>query len=266
MAIELLDPRQTDAMRRAGRVARTVLLEVLERVRPGIATGQIDTWARERIAAAGARSSQLGHHGFSGAVCTSPNDVVCHGVPRRDVVVRDGDIINVDITTEFEGWHGDTSMTIALGDPPADARRVLTVARECLELGVSMVRPGVRIGDIGAAIEAHAAAHGCGSVAEYCGHGIGRRMHQPPQVVHVGPAGRGVRLRAGMCFTIEPMITIGRPGHRVLEDGWTVVTLDGSPSAQFEHTLLVTEEGVEVLTRDPDPRPRDTFERQALTN
>lgn len=240
-------------MRRAGRVARAVLREVTSQVRAGMSTAHIDALARRSIEAHGARSSQLGYHGFPASVCTSVNDVVCHGVPRHDVVLRDGDIVNVDVTTEFEGWHGDNSLTIAVGRPPAPARRVLEVAREALAAGIERVHPDVRLGDVGAAIEAFAAARGCGSVTAYCGHGIGRCMHMPPQVVHAGPPGRGVRLRAGMCFTLEPMITLGRPALRTLDDGWTVVTADESPSAQFEHTLLVTEAGCEVLTADPPP-------------
>lgn len=250
MSIEILDESGREGMRRAGRVARRILREIVEHVGPGVSTAELDIIARRRIERAGARSSQLGYHGFPAAICTSPNEVVCHGVPSPRVILASGDLVNVDVTVNVDGWHGDTSLTVEVGRSSPERRHVMQVAARGLERAIAMVRPGVRLGDIGAALQDHAEAHGCGSVVDYCGHGIGRRMHQPPQVVHAGPAGRGVRLRAGMCFTLEPMLTLGSPGTRVLDDGWTVVTCDGSPSAQFEHTLLVTEAGVEVLTAD----------------
>lgn len=235
-------------MRRAGQVAAQTLAAVTARIRPGISTATIDAWVREDTAARGARPSQLGYKGFSAAVCTSRNHVVCHGVPSPDEIVQEGDILNVDVTSEFEGFHGDTSVTIMLGTPSADAQRVTEVARRGLAAGIAAVRPGARLGDVGAAIEALAREEGCGVVREFGGHGIGRQMHMPPHVLHCGPAGRGPRLRTGMTFTIEPMITVGDPGVKMLDDGWTVVTADGSPTAQFEHTVAVTDDGCEVLT------------------
>lgn len=236
------------AMRRAGRVARKTLDAAGARVRAGLATSEIDRFVRRDTERRGGRPSQLGFHGFPASVCTSRNEVVCHGVPRRTDVLRDGDIVNIDVTTELDGWHGDTSETFVVGAASREARHVVDVARRCRDAGIAAIRPGARIGDVGAAIAALAAREGCGVVTEYGGHGIGREMHLPPHVPHVGVAGTGPVLRPGLCFTVEPMITLGEPAVRVLDDGWTVVTVDGSWSAQFEHTVLVTPDGVEVLT------------------
>ena len=169
-------------------------------------------------------------------------------------MLAEGDIVNVDVTSELDGFHGDTSITVCVGTPSAEARQVVEVARQGLEVGIAVVRPGARLSDVGAAIEEFAKRSGCGVVREFGGHGIGRHMHMPPHVEHHGPPGRGPRLRVGMAFTIEPMITIGEPGIRMLDDGWTVVTRNGSPSAQFEHTVVVTEGGCEVMTRPPVER------------
>jgi methionyl aminopeptidase len=244
-------PAEIERLRAAGRVAAATLATVAARVRPGLTTADIDRMVREDTARRGARPSQLGYKGFTAAVCTSRNEVVCHGIPSPHERVAAGDIINVDVTSELDGFHGDTSITIEVGEPSAAARKVVDVARRCLAAGIAAVRPGARLGDVGAAIEALARAEGCGVVREFCGHGIGRKMHMPPQVSHVGPGGRGPRLREGMTFTIEPMITIGWPEIVVQRDGWRVETADGSPSAQFEHTIVVTRDGAEVLTRPP---------------
>ena len=227
MAIVLHDPDELEAMRRAGRVAAQTLAAVAARIRPGITTAEIDAWVREDTAARGARPSQLGYKGFPAAVCTSRNHVVCHGIPSPHERVEEGDIINVDVTSELDGFHGDTSITVCVGSPGPRARHVVEVARRGLAAGIAAVRPGARLGDVGAAIEALARREGCSVVREFGGHGIGRRMHMPPHVAHHGPGGRGPRLRAGMTFTIEPMITIGDPEIRVLADGWTAVTADG---------------------------------------
>jgi methionyl aminopeptidase len=254
VAIVIHGPAEIARARRAGQVAAHTLATVLGKLRPGITTAQIDRWVRSDTAARGARPSQLGYHGFPAAVCTSRNHVVCHGVPSEDERLEEGDIINVDVTSEFDGFHGDTSATVAIGTPSSEAAHVLEVARRCRDAGVAIVRDGARLGDVGAAIEETAEAAGCAVVREWGGHGIGRKMHMEPHVSYVGPAGRGLRLRAGMMFTVEPMITIGRPSVHRLDDGWTVVTADGSPSAQFEHTVLVTAHGYEVLT---DLRPQN---------
>jgi methionyl aminopeptidase len=253
MAIELHGPDGIAAMRRAGAVAAATLREVGSRLVAGVTTAQIDVWIREDTARRGARPSQLGvRHGdgpaFPAAVCVSRNQVVCHGVPSSHERLLEGDIVNLDVTSEIGGFHGDTSVTFTIGIVDAERLELIARTRAALEAGIAVVRPGTRIGDIGAAITAIAEAAGMSVVQEFCGHGIGRRMHMTPQIAHVGRAGTGLRLRAGMTFTIEPMLTLHPVGLRVLEDGWTVVTEDGSPSAQFEHTILVTDEGYEVLT------------------
>lgn len=209
---------------------------------------EIDQAVREDTRIRGGAPSQLGYHGFPASVCVSPNHVVCHGIPTRHIELRDGDIVNVDVTTELGGFHGDTSATFFVGAPSAEARHLVSVSKRCLLAGIAVVREGARMGDIGAAITELARREGCSVVRDYCGHGIGRTMHAAPSVSHVGERGTGMRMRAGMVFTIEPMINLGKPDVRLLEDGWTVVTADGSLSAQFEHTVLVTRTGAEILT------------------
>jgi len=252
VAIELLGSADVAAMRRAGRAAAETLAAVAARIAPGVSTADIDAWVRADTRRRGGRPSQLGFEGFPAAVCTSRNAVVCHGIPRRDERLSDGDIINVDVTTELDGFHGDTSATLFVGAPSAEARHVVETARRCRDAGIAAVRAGARLGDIGAAIEELATREGCSVVRELGGHGIGRAMHQPPHVHHFGQRGAGLRLREGMAITIEPMINLGAPGVRQLDDGWTIVTADGSLSAQFEHTVLVTREGCEILTLPPD--------------
>lgn len=254
MGIELYAAREIEAIARASQCAADVLAELLERIEVGISTLDLDRWAREAIARRGARPSPLGFHGYPAAICTSVGEVVCHGIPSADRVLTEGDIINVDVTTELDGFHGDTSATVCVGRVGPEVRRLVDQTRRALDAGIAEVRPGARLGDVGAAIEDVARSAELGLVRDFCGHGIGRRMHQPPQVPHHGPAGRGLRLRPGMVFTIEPMLTPGRPDVRILDDGWTAVTTDGRWSAQFEHTLAVTSNGCEVLTRRPDDR------------
>jgi methionyl aminopeptidase len=251
VSIEILGPREIEAMRRAGRAAAATLAFVGSRVRAGVKTSQIDAWVREHTRSLGGRPSQLGYQGFPAAVCTSRNEVVCHGIPSEREVLADGDIVNVDVTTELDGFHGDTSATLVVGEATAEARHVVEVARRCRDAGVATVRDGARLGDVGAAIDELARRERCSVVREFGGHGIGRRMHMPPHVSHVGVPGAGLRLRSGMAITIEPMVNLGSPDVRVLQDGWRVVTLDGTLSAQFEHTVLVTREGCEVLTASP---------------
>jgi len=235
-------------MRRAGRAAAATLVHVAERLAAGVTTAEIDAWVREDTARRGGQPSQLGYHGFPAAVCTSRNSVVCHGIPSTQDRLQPGDIVNVDVTTLLEGFHGDTSATFCIGEVSPEARHLVDVSRRCRDAGVAVVRHGVRLGDIGAAIEELARAEGCSVVRDYGGHGIGKFMHGPPQVMHVGPRGQGVKLKAGMAITIEPMVNLGGPDVKLLSDGWTVVTADGSLSAQFEHTLLVTRDGCEILT------------------
>jgi methionyl aminopeptidase len=252
MAIDLLGSAEIAAMRRAGRAAAATLAAVAARIAPGVSTADIDAWVRADTRRRGGRPSQLGFEGFPAAVCTSRNAVVCHGIPSRHERLSDGDIINVDVTTELDGFHGDTSTTVFIGAPSAEARHVVETARRCRDAGIAVVRAGARLGDIGAAIQELAAHEGCSVVREFGGHGIGRAMHEPPLVSHVGQRGAGLRLREGMAITIEPMINLGGPDVRQLDDGWTIVTADGSLSAQFEHTVLVTRDGCEILTLSPE--------------
>jgi methionyl aminopeptidase len=212
-------------------------------------TADINDLVHQDTLARGAQPSQLGFHGFPASVCTSRNHVVCHGIPSRNEHLEEGDIVNVDVTSYIGGFHGDTSKTFIIGQASADRQHVVDVARRCLAAGIAAVRDGARLGDIGAAIENLANVEGCSVVRDFVGHGIGRKMHMAPQVPHYGKAGTGPRLKAGMVFTIEPMLNFGAAEILMLGDGWTAVTRDGSPSAQFEHTVLVTSEGAEVLTR-----------------
>jgi methionyl aminopeptidase len=248
MSIEILGRAEIGKLRRAGSAAAETLAFIGERLRAGISTAEIDRWVREHTASLGGLPSQLGYKGFPAAVCTSKNEVVCHGIPRKDDVLAPGDIVNVDITTNLDGFHGDTSATFVIGDASPEAKHVVDVARRCRAAGIAVVREGARLGDIGAAIVELAAKEGCSVVREFGGHGIGRKMHMDPHVPHAGTRGSGPRLRAGMAFTIEPMVNLGAAQVRVLGDGWTVVTADGSLSAQFEHTVVVTHDGCEVLT------------------
>jgi methionyl aminopeptidase len=247
MGIEIKSPGDLAAMRVVGQLAAETLRFAGQQLRPGMTTDDINTLVHEDTLRRGGSPSQLGYHGFPKSVCTSVNDVVCHGIPGPRVL-REGDIVNIDVTTYFGGFHGDCSATFYVGSPSAEAHHVTQVASRCLALGIAEVREGARLGDIGAAIQAYAEAEGCSVVREYLGHGIGRRFHIDPDVAHVGKRGTGLRLRAGMVFTIEPMINLGRPEVETLDDGWTVVTRDGSLSAQFEHTVAVTRTGCEILT------------------
>ncbi len=252
MSVEILGPREIEGMRAAGAAAAATLAYVAGRLRAGISTADIDRWVRAPTARLGGTPRQLGYQGFPAAVCTRRNGVVCHGVPSRDDHLQPGDIVNVDVTTCLGGLHGDTSATFVIGAAPPEAVRLVDVARRCREAGIAVVREGARLGDVGAAIEELAQREGCSVVRDFGGHGIGREMHMAPHVSHVGSPGAGLRLRAGMVFTVEPMINLGGADVRVLDDGWTVVTADGSLSAQFEHTILVTREGFEVLTQAVD--------------
>lgn len=251
-SVEIKSPKEVDTLRRACRLAAETLLEVGPIIRAGITTDDINRFVHEDTLRRGARPAPLNYHGFPKSVCTSINEVVCHGIPGAQRL-KDGDIINVDVTSIYEGYHGDTSATFYVGRPSKDAMRVTEIARRSLEIGIEQVRDGARLGDIGAAIQEYAEGEGCSVVRAFVGHGIGRRFHEPPQVSHVGTRGSGMRLKAGMCFTIEPMINAGGYEVDVLDDGWTVITRDRSLSAQFEHTLVVTKSGCEVLTTRDRP-------------
>jgi methionyl aminopeptidase len=241
-------------MRRSCQLAAECLTAVGEIIRPGLSTNEIDAFVHEHIVSRDAYPSPLQYKGFPKSVCTSVNECVCHGIPGP-YVLKPGDVVNVDVTTYFpkeHGFHGDTSVTFYVGEPSEDAIHIVETARRCLELGIAEVKHGKRIGDIGAAIQEYAEARGCSVVRDYVGHGVGREFHMPPQIPHFGRRGKDKRMKAGMVFTIEPMINLGGYQTEVMDDGWTVLTLDRSLSAQFEHTVLVTREGAEVLTARRD--------------
>ncbi len=248
MGTILKSPAEIEQMRVAGHLAGEVLKLIKEHVRPGISTGELDEICHRHITEIQhATPAPLNYRGFPKSICTSVNHVVCHGIPGNKVL-KDGDIVNIDITVIKDGWHGDTSKMFLVGEPSVRARRVCDVAYECMVKGIELVRPGVQLGDIGHAIQRHAGAQSCSIVREYCGHGIGRGFHEDPQVLHYGRPGTGEVLVPGMVFTIEPMVNLGRHETRLLPDGWTVVTRDRSLSAQWEHTIAVTEQGFDVLT------------------
>jgi methionyl aminopeptidase len=246
--IEILSTPEIERMRRAGRAAARTLAFVGAELRSGLSTADIDRLVREDTARRGGRPSQLGYKGFPAAVCTSRNHVVCHGIPSDHERLQPGDIINVDVTTELDGYHGDTSAMFIIGEASEQARRLVEVARRCRDAGIAVIRDGARVGDIGAAIQELAKREGVGVVTELGGHGIGRTMHGDPHVSHVGKRGSGARLKAGMALTVEPMVNLGGPAVRFLDDDWTVVTADGSLSAQWEHTVVVTPDGHEIMT------------------
>jgi methionyl aminopeptidase len=248
-SVEIKGEREIALMREVGRMAAGTLERVGPMLRPGITTQEINDFVHADTLRLGARPAPLNYRGFPKSVCTSINEVVCHGIPSPNRVLKDGDIINVDVTHLYKGFHGDTSATFYIGEPSGEAKKVVEVARRSLELGIAQVKPGARLGDIGAAIQEFAEKQGCSVVRDFVGHGIGRKFHDEPQVKHYGEWGKGNRLKPGMTFTIEPMINIGEYEVEVLDDDWTAVTKDGSLSAQFEHTVVVTSVGVEILTQ-----------------
>ena len=252
MTISLKSADEIEKMRTAGALASSVLTMVEPHVRAGITTAELDKICHEYITEElDAIPAPLNYRGFPKSICTSINHVVCHGIPGNKRL-KNGDIINIDITVIKDEFHGDTSKMFCVGKPSLRARRLVDTTYEALTLGISMVRPGTRLGDIGHAIQSYAESRQFSVVQEYCGHGIGRQFHEDPQVLHYGIPGTGLALEAGMTFTIEPMINAGKRHVRLLPDNWTVVTKDHSLSAQWEHTILVTREGYEVLTRRPD--------------
>jgi methionyl aminopeptidase len=248
--IVLLSAREIEKMRQVGKLAAQLLEYLGKMVTPGISTHDLDQAAEKWTKEHGAKSAPLGYHGFPRSICTSVNEVICHGIPSKDQILKDGDIINIDVTPILEGYHGDTSKTFFVGTPSDEAKKLVEVTEECLYRGINAVRSGGRIGDIGAAIQEYAESHGYSVVRNFVGHGIGRTFHTPPQVPHYGKKGTGKKLRPGMVFTIEPMINIGTWEADVLEDGWTALTKDRQLSAQFEHTIAITHGGVEILTVD----------------
>jgi methionyl aminopeptidase len=245
--IKLHGPAGFEGMRKAGRLAAAILDAMAPLVKPGVSTAELDDVVRQMTLAGGAVPATLGYRGYTHSCCISINHVVCHGIPSERTL-RDGDIVNIDVTPLLDGWHGDSSRMYLVGDVPLKARRLVEVTYECLMLGIEQARPGNRLGDIGAAIQRHAEGQRYGVVREFCGHGLGRLFHDAPEVVHAARAGTGPELKPGMFFTIEPMINLGKPAVKLLEDGWTAVTRDRSLSAQFEHSIGITEDGCEVFT------------------
>ena len=238
-------------MRKACGTAAELLDYLAPMVKPGVSTLELNDAAEAWTQKRGAKSAPLGYHGFPKSICTSINEVVCHGIPSADQVLREGDIINIDVTPIVDGYHGDTSRTFLVGEVSLPVKQLVQVTEECLYRGIQAVKPGNRVGDIGAAIQEHAEAEGFSVVRDFVGHGVHRIFHAAPQIPHYGTRGQGKKLRPGMVFTIEPMINMGSYEVEVLADGWTAVTADRRLSAQFEHTIAVTADGVEILTLSP---------------
>ena len=248
--IKLHGPEAFEGMRKAGRLAAEILDAIAPMVQPGVTTAAIDDVVREMTLDGGAVPATLGYRGYEHSCCISINHVVCHGIPSEKTL-KDGDIVNIDVTPLLDGWHGDSSRMYLVGDVSLKARRLVDVTHECLMIGIDKAKPGARLGDIGAAIQAYAEQNRYGVVREFCGHGLGRLFHDAPEVVHAGRAGTGPELRPGMFFTIEPMINLGKAPVKLLADGWTAVTRDKSLSAQFEHSIGITEDGCEIFTLSP---------------
>jgi len=261
MSVNIKTPGEIEKMRVVGRLAAELLDYIRPFVKPGITTGELDKLCHDytvnvqHAIPAPLNYAPPGHRPYPKSICTSVNHQVCHGVPGERAL-KSGDIVNVDVTTIKDGFHGDSSRMFYVGEPSIQAKRLCEITYECLWLGIATVKPGAYLGDIGHAIQAHAEKHGYSVVREFCGHGIGRHFHEEPQVLHYGKPGTGIKLAPGMIFTIEPMINAGRRDIRQLGDGWSIVTKDHSLSAQWEHTILVTETGYEVLTLSPEAPPK----------
>ncbi len=245
--IRLKKERDIEAIRKAGRLVLETLELVESKIKPGLVTDEINTLVHEFTIKNGAKPAPLNYRGFPKSVCVSANEVICHGIPGNRILA-DGDIVNVDVTSILNGYFADANRTFFVGTPHEDATRIVKVARECLRRGMSAIKPGNTLGDIGWAIQSYAEAQGCSVVREFVGHGVGFEFHEPPQIPHFGNRGSGITLIPGMVFTVEPMINLGKKELRILDDNWTAVTKDGSLSAQFEQTILVTEDGLESLT------------------
>lgn len=249
MSISLKSKKDIEKMKIAGRKAASVLEMLDDHVKPGVTTNQLDEIAYKFITEElKCIPANINYNGYPKTLCTSVNQVVCHGIPSDDRVLKDGDIINIDVTVIEDGWHGDTSKMYLVGKVADHAKRLVEVTQECMYAGIQEVRPGAHLGDVGAAIQEHAETNHYSVVRDYCGHGIGQVYHEEPQVLHYGQRHEGLELKEGMCFTIEPMINLGGYQTKLLNDGWTVVTKDGRLSAQWEHTIAVTSSGYEILT------------------
>lgn len=262
MTIHIKTPEEIEKMRIAGRLASEVLDYITPFVKPGISTGELDKLCHDYMVdvqgciPAPLNYAPAGHKPYPKSICTSINHQVCHGVPDDKKILKKGDIVNLDITTIKDGWHGDTSRMFHLGEPSIQAKRLCEITFECMWVGIAAVKPGIMLDSIGNAIQKHADKNGYSVVREFCGHGIGRKFHEEPQVVHYARANTGIRLEPGMVFTIEPMINAGKAAITELSDGWTIVTKDRSLSAQWEHMIAVTETGYDVLTLSEGCRPK----------
>ena len=248
--IKLHGPKGFAGMRAAGLLAAAILDALIPHVVPGVTTGELDDIVYRMTVEGGAVPATLGYRGFTKSCCISINHVVCHGIPG-DKALKDGDIVNIDVTPQLDGWHGDTSRMYLVGEVPLKAKKLVDVTYECLMFGLEQARPGNHLGDIANAIQTHAEKHRYGVVRDFCGHGVGRLFHDSPEVIHAGRPGTGPELRPGMIFTVEPMINLGRSDCKLLDDGWTAVTRDRSLSAQFEHSIGITDEGCEIFTTSP---------------
>lgn len=253
--ISIKSKREIELMRQSGRIAAQCLDMIAEHVKPGVSTAELDELCHEFVVSHKAYPAPLGYgeipgqrEAFPKSICTSVNDVVCHGIPSKHEILKDGDIVNVDVTALINGFHGDTSRTFLVGEVSDEVRELVEFTEDILHQAIGIVKPGTRLGDIGHLIQSAAEARGYGVVREFTGHGLGREFHEPPQILHYGEAGRGMKLRKGMTFTIEPMINLGGADLHLLSDGWTAKTNDGKPSAQFEHSIVVTADGAEILT------------------
>tara|TARA_B100001029_G_C15063713_1_gene461162 strand:- start:7691 stop:8461 length:771 start_codon:yes stop_codon:yes gene_type:complete len=256
MKINLKTPDQISKMHIAGQLAAEVLEMIGSFVIPGVSTEELDSKCYEYIVnQQNAIPANIGYNGFKKTICSSVNQVICHGIPSEKKILKDGDILNIDVTVLYDGWHGDTSKMFLVGKTKPHNERLVRIAQECLYKAIEIVKPGACLGDLGAVIQEHAEKNHYSVVEDYCGHGIGRVYHEDPQILHYGKFGKGIELREGMCFTVEPMINQGSKYTKILSDGWTVETKDGRNSAQWEHTLAVTSSGVEVLTK----RSEETF-------
>jgi methionyl aminopeptidase len=241
--VVLLSARELEKMRAVGQLAANLLKHLEPLVQPGISTQELNDEAERWT-----QATPPGHPPFPRSICTSVNEVVCHGIPNRKQILKNGDIVNIDVTPILDGYHGDTSKTFLVGNPSASARKLVEVTQECMMRGIAEIKPGARVGDIGAAIQEYAEANGFSVVRDMVGHGVGRQFHTEPQIPHYGQRGSGVKLRPGMVFTVEPMLNEGSCDLKFLADRWTVITKDKKLSAQFEHTVTVTDSGVEILT------------------
>lgn len=249
MAILIKSKKQIDGIRKSSRLAAATLDFIAEHVTAGVSTEYLDDLINNYIVENGATAATLGYHGYPKSSCISLNNVICHGIPSKETILKDGDILNIDVTTILDGYYGDTSRMFTIGEVSEEARKLIRVTKECLDLGIEQVRPKKRFGNIGFVIAKHASANGFSVVHQFCGHGVGVQFHEEPQISHTSPKKSGARMKPGMIFTIEPMINVG-VAEAVIDkaDGWTARTMDGQLSAQFEHTLLVTDTGVEILT------------------